>query len=37
LQDTGQKSSQGTGRPATLYRFDAAAFEKIRHKPMVFV
>ena len=37
LQDTGQKTSRGAGRPASLYRFDAAAFEPCKEKPMVFI
>lgn len=37
LQDTGVKTSRGAGRPASLYRFDAAAFEPLKDKPMVFI
>ncbi len=37
LKDTGLKSTQGAGRPAALYSFDAGAFEQVKHKPMVFV
>ncbi len=37
LEDTGVKASRGAGRPASLYRFDAIAFEPLRHKPLVFV
>ncbi|MEB3291230.1 MAG: NUDIX domain-containing protein [Leptolyngbya sp.] len=37
LQDTGQKNSRGAGRPASLYRFDADAFEPCKDKPMVFI
>ncbi len=37
LQDTGQKVSRGAGRPASLYRFDAEAFEPLKEKPMVFI
>jgi 8-oxo-dGTP diphosphatase len=37
LQDTGCKSSRGAGRPASLYRFDEAAFEPCKDKPMVFI
>lgn len=37
LQDTGQKNSRGAGRPASLYRFDAAAFEPCKDRPMVFI
>ncbi|NEP17600.1 MAG: NUDIX hydrolase [Leptolyngbya sp. SIO4C1] len=37
LEDTGIKVSRGAGRPASLYRFDAAAFEPLKDKPMVFI
>lgn len=37
LKDTGDKTSRGAGRPASLYRFDAEAFEPLKHKPMVFI
>jgi 8-oxo-dGTP diphosphatase len=37
LQDTGRKTSRGAGRPASLYRFDAEAFEPCKDKPMVFI
>jgi ADP-ribose pyrophosphatase YjhB (NUDIX family) len=37
LQDTGRKTSRGAGRPASLYHFDAAAFELCKDKPMVFI
>lgn len=37
LRDTGQKTSRGAGRPASLYRFDAAAFEPLKDRPMVFI
>jgi len=37
LQDTGAKASRRAGRPASLYRFDAEAFERLRDKPMVFI
>lgn len=37
LQDTGLKTSRGAGRPATLYRFDRAAFAPYKDKPLVFV
>ena len=37
LQDTGVKTSRGAGRPASLYRFDAEAFEPLKDKPMVFL
>lgn len=37
LEDTGVKVSRGAGRPASLYRFDAAAFAPYKDKPMVFI
>ncbi|HBR00355.1 MAG TPA: NUDIX hydrolase [Cyanobacteria bacterium UBA11691] len=37
LYDTGVKASRGAGRPASLYRFDAQAFELLKDKPMVFI
>lgn len=37
LQDTGDKTSRGAGRPASLYCFDAQAFEPLKDKPMVFI
>jgi len=37
LCDTGQKVSRGAGRPASLYRFDPAAFAPLKDKPLVFV
>ncbi|MFM2430338.1 MAG: hypothetical protein RLZZ511_1551 [Cyanobacteriota bacterium] len=37
LQDTGIKTSRGAGRPASLYRFDAEAFEPFKQKPLVFI
>lgn len=37
LEDTGNKTSRGAGRPASLYRFDAQAFEHLKDKPMVFI
>lgn len=37
LEDTGVKASRGAGRPASLYRFDAEAFEPFKDKPMVFI
>ena len=37
LKDTGIKTSRGAGRPASLYRFDADAFEPLKDKPVVFV
>jgi 8-oxo-dGTP diphosphatase len=37
LADTGIKASRGAGRPASLYQFDAAAFEPFKDKPLVFI
>jgi 8-oxo-dGTP diphosphatase len=37
LADTGVKVSRGAGRPASLYRFDAEAFEPLKDKPLVFI
>ncbi|MDX2232790.1 MAG: NUDIX domain-containing protein [Leptolyngbyaceae cyanobacterium bins.349] len=37
LEDTRVKVSRGAGRPASLYRFDAAAFAPYKDKPMVFI
>jgi ADP-ribose pyrophosphatase YjhB (NUDIX family) len=37
LEDTGVKVSRGAGRPASLYRFDAAAFAPLKDKPLVFI
>ena len=37
LEDTGKKTSRGAGRPASLYRFNAQAFEPFKDKPMVFI
>lgn len=37
LQETGEKISRGTGRPASLYRFDPDAFAPLKDKPLVFV
>jgi ADP-ribose pyrophosphatase YjhB (NUDIX family) len=37
LCDTGIKVSRGAGRPASLYRFDSAAFEPFKNKPLVFI
>lgn len=37
LCDTGLKVSRGAGRPASLYRFDAAAFAPFKDKPLVFI
>ncbi len=37
LKDAGAKTSRGAGRPASLYRFDATAFDRLKDKPMVFI
>lgn len=37
LADTGVKISRGAGRPASLYRFNAAAFAPLKDKPLVFI
>ncbi|MBD1939056.1 NUDIX domain-containing protein [Microcoleus sp. FACHB-68] len=37
LYDTKVKVSRGAGRPATLYRFDAEAFARLKDKPLVFI
>jgi ADP-ribose pyrophosphatase YjhB (NUDIX family) len=37
LSDTGIKVSRGAGRPASLYKFDAAAFAPFKDKPLVFI
>jgi len=37
LRETGEKVSRGTGRPASLYRFDPNAFAPLKDKPLVFV
>lgn len=37
LYDTGVKATRGAGRPASLYRFDAEAFDLLKDKPMVFI
>lgn len=37
LADTNVKVSRGAGRPASLYRFDAEAFEPLKDKPLVFI
>jgi ADP-ribose pyrophosphatase YjhB (NUDIX family) len=37
LQETGDKTSRGAGRPASLYRFDAQAFAPFKDKPMIFI
>lgn len=37
LCDTRIKVSRGAGRPASLYKFDAAAFAPFKDKPLVFI
>ncbi|NEO84478.1 MAG: NUDIX hydrolase [Spirulina sp. SIO3F2] len=37
LAETGIKASRGAGRPASLYRFDAAAFAPLQDQPLVFL
>jgi 8-oxo-dGTP diphosphatase len=37
LSETGLKISRGAGRPASLYRFDAAAFAPLKDRPLVFI
>lgn len=37
LAATGIKASRGAGRPASLYRFDAAAFAPLKDQPLVFL
>lgn len=37
LHDTHIKVSRGAGRPASLYRFDAIAFDQLKDKPLVFI
>jgi 8-oxo-dGTP diphosphatase len=37
LQETGLKSARGSGRPASLYRFDPVAFAPLQDKPLLFV
>lgn len=37
LADTGIKATRGAGRPASLYRFDAAAFAPLKDQPLVFL
>lgn len=37
LCDTGIKVSRGAGRPASLYRFDRAAFLPLKDKPLLFI
>jgi 8-oxo-dGTP diphosphatase len=37
LEETNQKSTRGSGRPATLFRFDPVAFEPLKDKALLFV
>lgn len=37
LAETGIKASRGSGRPASLYRFDSVAFAPLKDKPLLFV
>lgn len=37
LNDTGIKAPKSAGRPASLYQFNALAFEPFKDKPLVFV
>jgi hypothetical protein len=37
LEETGEKSSQGSGRPANLYRFDPIAFAPLKDKSLLFI
>jgi 8-oxo-dGTP diphosphatase len=37
LTATGTKTSRGSGRPASLYRFDPVAFAPLKDKPLLFV
>jgi 8-oxo-dGTP diphosphatase len=37
LAETNQKVSKGSGRPASLYRFDPVAFAPLQNKPLLFV
>jgi 8-oxo-dGTP diphosphatase len=37
LFDTQEKVFRGAGRPASLYRFDSAAFAPFKDKPLVFI
>ncbi len=37
LSDTGVKVSRGAGRPASLYRFNPAAFAPLKDKPLLFI
>jgi 8-oxo-dGTP diphosphatase len=37
LTETDRKISKGSGRPASLYQFNSAAFEPLKNKPLVFI
>jgi 8-oxo-dGTP diphosphatase len=37
LTETDRKVSKGSGRPASLYRFDPVAFEPLQDKPLLFI
>jgi ADP-ribose pyrophosphatase YjhB (NUDIX family) len=37
LKATGEKTTQGVGRPAALYRFDHQRFERVKNKPLLFI
>ena len=37
LEETDQKSTRGSGRPATLFRFDPVAFAPLKDKALLFV
>jgi 8-oxo-dGTP diphosphatase len=37
LTETDRKVSKGSGRPASLYRFDATAFAPLQNKPLLFI
>ena len=37
LEETEMKASRGSGRPASLYRFDPVAFAPLKDKPLLFV
>jgi 8-oxo-dGTP diphosphatase len=37
LTETDRKISKGSGRPASLYRFNSAAFEPLKDQPLLFV
>jgi 8-oxo-dGTP diphosphatase len=37
LTETDRKVSKGSGRPASLYRFDATAFAPLQDKPLLFI